>query len=241
MRAPCEPTFLYFWSGLLNHRALGKMRALVLFTGTGSVDRSLEELGFAVDSLDIDPKCGATWTTDILAWESWREIPVGTYQFIWALPPCQQYSIARTTAKTPRNLQLADSIVARTLEIIEHLRPKGWLMENPATGLLPKRGVVTGIPYRDVCYCRYSDGVKHRYRKPTRLWGMLPGFEPRPMCSRKDPCEVSRELGKHPCSAQRGPSSRSRSIDDTFTLADLYSMPRALTIDIARAATLLER
>ena len=43
-----------------------KPRALVLFTGTGSVDRSLEAQGLEVDNLDIDKKCNATWTTDIL-------------------------------------------------------------------------------------------------------------------------------------------------------------------------------
>ena len=57
---------------------------------------------------------------------------------------------------------LADSIVARTLEIIRHLQPKGWLMENPATGLLKTREVVAGIPFRDVCYCTYSDGLRHK-------------------------------------------------------------------------------
>ena len=67
-----------------------KPRALVLFCGTGSVDRSLEAVGFEVDSLDIDPKCGATWTSDVLNWESWRQIPAGTYEFVWASPPCQQ-------------------------------------------------------------------------------------------------------------------------------------------------------
>ena len=99
-----------------------------------------------MDNLDIDPKCNCTWTSDILEWEAWREIPPWTYDFVWASPPCQQYSCARTTAKTPRNFALADAIVARTLEIIEHLEPKGWLMENPGTGLLKTRGVVGDCP-----------------------------------------------------------------------------------------------
>ena len=209
-------------------------RALVLFKGTGSVDRSLEAEGFQVDSLDMDKKCGATWTCDILDWEAWRGIEPGTYTFIWASPPCQQYSRSRTTAKTPRNLVLADSIVAKTREIIEFLRPRGYLMENPATGLLKTRDVVDGLPYRDVCYCRYSDGVNHQYRKPTRLWGDLP-IIPRPMCTRKEPCEFS-VSGKHPCSAQRFSHSRQ---DRRFTLNELYSMPKALTDDIARAAAIL--
>ena len=201
-----------------------KPRALVLFKGTGSVDRSLEAVGFEVDSLDIDPKCGATWTSDILNWEGWRHIPAGTYDFLWASPPCQQYSIARTTAKTPRNLALADSIVARTLEIIRHLQPKGWLFENPQTGLLKTREVVAGIPFRDVCYCMYSDGVRHKYRKPTRLWGVMPGFEPRPMCTRSAPCQFSLG-GKHPSSAQRFGGSK---LDpQRFTLNELYSMPKS--------------
>ena len=66
---------------------MAQPRALVLFTGTGSVDRSLEKFGFKVDSLDIDKKCKATWTTDILTWESWRDITPGTYTFIWRRLP----------------------------------------------------------------------------------------------------------------------------------------------------------
>ena len=206
--------------------------ALVLFKGTGSVDRSLEKLGFHVDSLDIDPKCNATWTADILKWEDWRQIKPMTYDYIHASPPCQQYSRARTTAKTPRNLELADSIVAKTLQIIRYLLPKGYLMENPATGLLKTRDVVAGLPFKDVCYCRYSDGVRHRYRKPTRLWGFSPYFVPREMCTKKNPCKLMVN-GCHPTCAQRGGSKTEIA---RHTLHDLYSMPEALTDDMALAA-----
>ena len=199
------------------------------------MDRSLVAAGFQVDSLDIDPKCGATWTSDVLEWETWRHMMPGRYDFIWASPPCVQYSIARTTAKTPRNLALADSIVERTLEIIQELAPLGWLMENPASGLLKTREVVAGLPFRDVCYCMYSDGLNHRYRKPTRLWGVLPTLVTREMCTRRNPCQFSAEAGRHPVTAQRIPSKAQVGARG-FTLAQLYSMPRALTDDVADAA-----
>jgi len=201
--------------------------ALVLFKGTGSIDRALEKLGFHVDSLDIDPKCNATWTADILKWDEWQRIEPGTYDFIWASPPCQQYSRARTTAKTPRNLELADSIVTKTLQIIRYLLPKGWLMENPQTGLLKTRDVVQGLPF-------YSDGVRHTYRKPTRLWGFCPYFTSREMCTRKNPCAFSLHTGRHPTCAQR--FNPKCFVGTKHTLNELYSMPEELTDDIAQAA-----
>ena len=213
------------------------MRALVLFTGTGSIDRSLEQAGFKVDSLDIDPKCNATWTCDILEWDAWRDVTPGHYDFVWASPPCTHYSRARTTAKTPRNLELADSIVQRTLEIIFELAPKAYLMENPQTGFLKTRKVVEGIPWRDVCYCKYSDGDRWTYKKQTRLWGNLYDFIPRPVCTRANPCELSAAAGKHPDRAQR--CNRGNGMN--HTLNELYSMPTQLCDDIAEAAATAAR
>jgi hypothetical protein len=206
------------------------MKLLELFAGTGSIGKAFRELGWEVVSVDINPKAGATITADVLAWD-YTVFDQGSFDFLWASPPCQQYSMARTTAKTPRNLELADSIVARTLEIIEYLEPKAWLAENPATGLLKTRKVVEGIPWRDVCYCRYSDGERWTYKKQTRLWGHLPTFVPRPLCTRKDPCPLS-VGGVHPDRAQRC----NRGIGVNHTLDQLYSMPEDLCRDIALAA-----
>jgi hypothetical protein len=203
--------------------------ALELFCGTKSVGKSLQKFGFHVDSLDIDPKVNATWTCDILTWD-YKQIESGTYDYTHASCPCTEYSIARTTAKTPRNLELADSIVAKTLEIVKYLQPTCYTLENPQTGLLKTRDVIQGIPFVDVTYCKYSDGANHTYRKATRLWGYLPMFRPREICTRKSPCTFSAETGKRPRIAQRG---------DGFSQDQLYSMPEQLCHDMAKAAALM--
>ena len=56
----------------------------------------------------------------------------------------------------------------------------------------------------------------------------------RGLCTRKDPCPFS-VTGKHPCEAQRV----QRGSFLRFTLNELYSMPQALTDDIAKAAAVL--
>ena len=206
-----------------------KMKLLELFSGTGSIGKAFKKHGWEVVSLDLNPKAGATITTDVLDWD-YTVFEKGSFDFVWASPPCTEYSVARTTAKTPRNLALADTIVARTLLIIEHLEPKAWLMENPATGLLKTREVVQGLPWRDVTYCRYSDGERWTYKKQTRLWGHLPTFSPRPVCTRKNPCPLSK-CGKHPDHAQRVNIGSAN-----HTLEELYSMPTQLCDDIAAAA-----
>ncbi len=187
-----------------------------------------------MESLDIDPDCKATWTCDVMDWDAWKDMTPGRYDFIWASPPCTMYSIARSRAKTPRDLESADRVVQRTLDIIFHLAPLGWLMENPQTGYLRTRDVVVGLPFREVTYCKYSDGVNHRYRKCTRLWGVLPTFVPRRVCLPSSPCELAKDTKRHPTVAQR--FERTRDTGARMTLNMLYSMPKPLCDDIAKAA-----
>ena len=89
------------------------MRSLELFCGTKSIGRAFESQGFEVVSLDRDPTFEPTICCDILLWDH-TAYPPGYFDVIWASPDCTQSSIARSNAKTPRNLEYADSLVQIT-------------------------------------------------------------------------------------------------------------------------------
>jgi hypothetical protein len=83
-------------------------------------------------SFDVDPKFGLNiidsnhefrlgGVCEIDPEEFKRE--VGICAFIWASPPCTQYSIARSYAKTERDLYRANFVVRAGMRIIECLRP----------------------------------------------------------------------------------------------------------------------
>ena len=143
-----------------------RKRALDLFCGTGSVTRELEQQGFEVVTLDWDPKCGAMHKVDLMEWDYRSAYPRGSFEVIFASPPCEHFSRARTTA--PRDLELAGRVVRRTLEVIKWFKPQKWFLENPRFGLLREQPYMAGIPWVDVDYCQFSDWG---YKKPTRIWG----------------------------------------------------------------------
>ena len=209
-------------------------RLLELFAGTGSVGKSFKKLGWEVVSLDWHGGHHPTICCDLLTWD-YRVFPDDHFQCIHASPPCEQYSIARTTAKTPRNLELADSLVRRSLEIINYFAPKAWIIENPATSMMSRREVMAHmVPFRHVVtYCKYGT----KYRKATAIWTNLENWAPRPACSKASPCEY-RVDGRHPTSAQRGPGKkggvRTASIEDTCSLDQLHAIPEALCDELAR-------
>ena len=142
------------------------MKILELFSGSGSIGKVFAQRGWCVTSLDLDPKTDAIIHENILTWD-FTTYPPGFFDVVWASPCCTQYSCARRGAKTPRNLDLADSLVKRSLEIIEYFDPPVWFLENPSTGMLKDRVFMHGLPWIDLDYCAYSDWG---YRKRTRLW-----------------------------------------------------------------------
>ena len=107
---------------------------------------------------------------DVLSW-NYRGLPQGHFDVVFAAPPCTEYSQAMTGR--PRNLEKADAIVRRTLEIIQYLKPKQWFLENPDTGLLKTRGILNHLPSVRVDYCQFSPWG---WMKQTRVWGTVEGL-----------------------------------------------------------------
>ena len=142
-------------------------RALELFSGTGSVGKWCRANGFdEVVSLDILPSANATHTCDVMQWD-YTMYPQGHFEVVWSSPPCTHYSCARTTGP-PRDLDGANAIVKRTLQIIEYFKPQYFFIENPGTGMLVKMDFMKEYPRVMADYCRYSgEDDQFLYRKRT--------------------------------------------------------------------------
>ena len=174
-------------------------RLLELCSGTGSVGAVFNFAGWDVVSVDWDPKTGADVIADLLSWD-YSVFPKGYFQHVHASPDCTMYSRARTKAKTPRDLDKADRLVAKCLEIIEYFGCT-YTLENPSTGLLPHRPLMQPLKdaERRVTYCKY--GLP--YKKPTCIWTNLSTWAPRPLCCKSDACQHF-DGQRHTVQAQRG-------------------------------------
>ena len=195
-------------------------RLLELFSGTGSVGDVARELGFEVVSLDRDME--ATIKTDIMDWDP-RIYPKGYFDVIWASPPCTEYSRAKTVGI--RDIEGANEVVQRTLDILEYFEPKFWMIENPQTGMLKDQLCMYGIPFKDVDYCRY--GLP--YRKRTRIWNNAFDWRPKPLCN-KDCNAMNETKTRHKETAQRGPCKGQER--NRHSQTELYRVPKQLIKDL---------
>ena len=128
---------------------------LELFCGTGSFGAVFRAAGYVVVSLDSDAKWKLDICVDVLQWDYKNPFSVGYFDVITTSPPCTEYSVALTTR--PRNLDVGNEVVQRTLDIIAYFLLKRWILENPRTGLLKKQSFMQGIAFVDVDYCQFSD------------------------------------------------------------------------------------
>ena len=198
------------------------MRVLELLSGTGSLAKVARARGHEVVTLDLCPRHHPTICTDLLEWDPSTMFPPDHFNFIHASCPCEQYSRARTTGG-PRNLELADSLVKRTLEILEYFHSALWTVENPAGSLLWKRAVARPLleQIAKTSYCRYG----YPYRKNTWFANNFK-LELRPRCDGTCGQMVGRKHRQHAQHGGGGAENVYHSLDQ------LHSIPPALCADI---------
>jgi hypothetical protein len=129
---------------------------LDLCGGTGAWSQPYKDDGYDVRVITLPE-------TDIFNYEP----PTQGVYGILAAPTCTMFSLARTTAKTPRDLREGMLLVQRCQDIIRECRYAGdlkfWALENPM-GYLRQ---LLGRPYLTFDPADYGDN----YTKRTDLWG----------------------------------------------------------------------
>ncbi len=155
---------------------------LDLFAGLEGWSGPWREAGHEVCSVDIDPSFNVDIHADILELQPF-DLP-WVPDVILASPPCETMSLMTvgkhwTKEHTPRTEKaaIAYKLLDKTLQLVEELAPQAWLIENPRAKMrsLP---LMKYLPRQTVWYCRYG----MPYAKPTDLFGVVPGWTPRPQC-----------------------------------------------------------
>lgn len=167
--------------------------------GGGGIRRALiEARGHEYITVDIDPQFGSTITADI---RTLRASELGRFDFIWASPPCEAFSVAsighhwtggarQYIPKTEQATHNQELVIAAVKLIVEMWPRHGFILENPR-GVLRKLPPVCNLPRHTVTYCQYGD----TRMKPTDLWGSLRGWTPRPVCRNGAPCHEAAPRG----------------------------------------------
>lgn len=166
------------------------MRLLELFSGTHSIGKVAEEMGYEVYSLDRDLgdscpfgsgyKSHKHFKEDIMTW-NYKQYPPNYFDVITASPVCLWWSNLRQTnyGKILKGYDEPFSpklfwedierygmpMVDKITEILEYFQPKNYWIENPATSKMKEYlGEENSVV---VDYCKYCDWG---YKKPTRFW-----------------------------------------------------------------------
>ena len=145
---------------------------LDLCGGTGSWSKPYKDAGYDVRLITLPDN-------DVFTYEP----PQNVYGIL-AAPTCTMFSLARTTAKTPRDFNEGMRLVHRCLEIIWNCRANGdlkfWALENPM-GYLRQ---FLGKPPLTFSPNDYGDN----YTKKTDLWG----YYNLPMMSKRELTEIEK-------------------------------------------------
>tara|TARA_R110002167_G_C12549151_1_gene640711 strand:- start:291 stop:899 length:609 start_codon:yes stop_codon:yes gene_type:complete len=132
---------------------------LDLCGGTGMWSKPYKDAGYTVKVITLPEH-------DVFKYNDYENFIENVYGILSA-PTCTHFSLARTTAKTPRDLKTAMKLIRRCLNIVEDCRVNGnlkfWALENPV-GYLRQFLGKPPLTFNPADY-----GAN--YTKKTDLWG----------------------------------------------------------------------
>lgn len=176
-------------------KSVKQLRILELFSGTESFSKIARERGHKTFTVDIDKSFNPDLCINILNFdisklpEEFRKPDV-----IWASPPCTTFSCAslgyhwNNHKPKTEEAKVGIEIIKKTLKIIEELKPKYYVIENPM-GMLRVQDFMLKYPRQTVTYCQYGD----TRMKPTDIWTNLNWVGKR--CKYKSSCHLRTPRG----------------------------------------------
>ena len=177
------------------------MRVLDLFSGLGGWSAAFKDRGHEVITVDMDKKFNPIIIADIMDMTYKDLEKFGKFDVILASPPCNCFSVLTIPkywkkelgVSYPKNEKTIKAIelVKHTLDMIEILNPRFWILENPM-GMLRKQYFMKKYRMVTITQCQYG----REDRKPTDLWGKFPkDFKPK-KCEAKGSCHIKVHRGK---------------------------------------------
>lgn len=168
------------------------MRILDLFAGLGGFSSGFKRRGHEVVTVDNQTEFDTTLVANVRHLTP-DDIP-GPWDWIVASPPCNRFSVGTISRYwqgeiSPLTQEAMDN-VTHTVWLIQQLKPRWYLIENPM-GMLRKLEL---IPYTRhyTTMCRY--GAPRM--KPTDFWGKTPrNFHFREPCKNGEWCHISAPRG----------------------------------------------
>jgi DNA (cytosine-5)-methyltransferase 1 len=116
------------------------VKALDLFCKAGGATRGLQQAGYHVTGVDIEPQpryCGDRFfCDDAFAWLRGQREPLDSFDLIWGSPKCQGHSVLTPTShKAAHEIQLPDVLEALRAQpvpyIVENVEGTQGYMRNP--------------------------------------------------------------------------------------------------------------
>lgn len=153
------------------------MKVLDLFSGLKGWSAPFAEAGHDVFTIDNNELFDPDMALDIgdvkavLAAVPWKP------DLILASPPCTSFSMLRISKHWTKDGQPISEaaregarLVNATVQIIEALQPRWWIVENPVGRLRTLYLLPLDWERRTVTYCKFGE----RRQKRTDLWGNFP-------------------------------------------------------------------